>query len=78
MGGGGGGHTIGHFLLVSDTIGACMKGLYHTRFIFNNQSSFVNSLLVRSYVLMVFTYVKVATVKLPRELLPSDTENLDD
>ena len=42
-----------------------MRHLY-TRFIFNNYRSFVNLLLqlVRSYVVMVFTYVKVATAKL--------------
>ena len=39
---------------------------WYARFIFNNYRSFVNSLLqlVRSYVVIVFTYVKVATVKL--------------
>ena len=42
-----------------------MRHLY-TRFIFNNYRSFVNLLLqlVRSYVVMVFTYVKLATAKL--------------
>ena len=39
---------------------------WYARFIFNNYRSFVNSLLqlVRSYVVLVFTYVKVPTVKL--------------
>ena len=39
---------------------------WYARFIFNNYRSFVNSLLhlVRFYVGMGFTYVKVATVKL--------------
>ena len=41
-----------------------MRHRYAT-FIFNNYRSFVNSLLhlVRSYVVMVFTYEKVAAVK---------------
>ena len=39
---------------------------WYARFIFNNYRSFVNSLLqlVRSYAMLVFTYVKVPTVKL--------------
>ena len=39
---------------------------WYARFIFNNYRPFVNSLLelVRSYVMMVLTYVKVATVTL--------------
>ena len=38
----------------------------YTRFIFNSYISFGNSLLqlVRSYVVIVFTHLKVATVKL--------------
>ena len=43
----------------------------YARFIFNYRS-FVNSLLqlVRSYVVMVFTHVKVATVKLKKNKVP--------
>ena len=58
--------TIGHFLWMSEPLGACMKDQLYNSLIFNNYSSFVNSLLhiVRSYVVMVFTYVKNATEKL--------------
>ena len=61
----GGGCTIGCFLWISDPI-RCLKDQLYARFSFNNCRSFVNSLihLVRSYLVMVFTYVKVALVKL--------------
>ena len=60
------GPTISHFLWMSEPLGACMKDQLYNSLIFNNYSSFVNSLLhiVRSYVVMVFTYVKNATEKL--------------
>ena len=60
-----GGRTIGCFLWMCDPM-RCLKGQLYNRFICNNYRSFVNSLLhlVRSYVVMVFTYVKVATIKL--------------
>ena len=53
---GDGDHTIGQFLWISDPLGDCMKDELYTSFIFNNYSSFVNSLLhlVRSYVVNVF------------------------
>ena len=45
---------------MSNSLGACMKDQSYTRFIFNKESSFVNSLLhlVRSYAVMAFIYVK--------------------
>ena len=60
-----GGGTIDRFLWMSDHL-RCLKDQLCARFIFNNYRSFANSLLhlVRSNVIMVFTYVKVAAVKL--------------
>ena len=60
------------FLWMSDLL-RCLKDQLYERLIFSNCRSFVNSLLhlVRSCMVMVFTYKKVATVKLrkPRSLV---------
>ena len=57
---------------MSYPVGAYIKDQLYTRFIFNNYSSFVNLLLhlVRSYVVMLFTYVEVASVKLKKNKIP--------
>ena len=60
-----GGCTTGRLLWMSDHL-RCLKDQLCARFIFNNYRSFANSLLhlVRSNLMMVFTYVKLAAVKL--------------